>query len=331
MGVLDDLTTGAPTMGTSTTGQSTSVPDWYSQYIQGIAAKGTELAGDVEADPVPQQSVAGFTPDQTQAFGDVEANQGSWQPGLAAANGSVSGALGAASSAGTAANAAVAGPAESWTDPGTQASYMSPYTSSVVNSIATLGNNNFNNVTMPGINAEMIGSGQFGSTRNANVLGQSAVQNQQNISAQQAAALESGYDNSETQFDQDASRQQTQQATQASTALGAGQLNATTGLQAGTEQGALAQTQSQLQENDAQQLQAVGQQEQNQTQTGLDTDYNNEVATQQAGFNNLNTLSSIVRGDQLPTSQTSSTTAPLTRTAGTSPLGALAATAATAS
>lgn len=329
MGALDYLTFGtAPVTGTSTTDSSASTPDWYSQYIQGIAAKGTQLAGDVQDMGVPQQSIAGLTPDQTQAFSNVEANQGSWQPGLAAANGSVTAAQGIAGQAGTDANAAVAGPAANWTDPGTASSYMSPYTSAVTDNIARLGNNNFNNVIMPGITGSMIGAGQFGSERNASALGTAAALNQDNISGQQATALEAGYTGAENQFDQDANRQQTQQSTQASTALGAGQLGATTNLQAGTEQGALAQTQSGLQQSDAAQLQAVGQQEQQQTQAGLDTDYNNTVATQQAGFNNLNTLSSIIRGDQLPTSQTSTTTAPLTRSAGTSPLGALATTAA---
>lgn len=329
MGALDYLTSGTPpATGTSTTSSSASVPDWYSQYIQGIAAKGTELAGDVQDMGVPQQTVAGLTPDQLQSFSNVEANQGSWQPGLAAAGASTTAAQGIAGSAGAAANDAVAGPAQNWTDPGTASSYMSPYTSSVVSEIARQGNLNFNNNIMPGITGSMIGSGQFGSERNADVLGRAADANQLNISGQQASALESGYTGAENQFNQDANRQQTQQSTQASTALGAGQLGATTNLQAGAQQGALAQTQSALQLSDAQQLQAVGQQQQQQTQAGLDTDYDNTVAQQQAGFNNLNTLSSIIRGDQLPTSQTSTTTAPLTRSAGASPLGALAATAA---
>lgn len=329
MGALDYLTSGTPpASGTSTTSSSASVPDWYSQYIQGIAAKGTQLAGDVQNMGVPQQTIAGLTPDQLKSFSDVEANQGSWKPGVTAANDSTVAAQGIANTASTNANAAVAGPAQNWTDPGTQQSYMSPYTSAVVNEIARQGNLNFNNNIMPGVTGSMIGAGQFGSERNADVLGRAAVQNQQNISGQQASALESGYTGAENQFNQDANRQQQQQQTQASTALGAGQLGSTTNLQAGAQQGALAQTQSALQLQDAKALQAVGQQQQQQTQAGLDTDYDNTVAQQQAGFNNLNTLSSIIRGDQLPTSQTSTTTAPLTRSAGTSPLGALAATAA---
>lgn len=329
MGALDYLTSGTPpATGTSNTSSTSSVPDWYSQYIQGIAAKGTQLAGDVQDMGVPQQSIAGLTPDQLKAFSDVEANQGSWKPGLGAANSAVGTAQGVAGAAGAAANSAVAGPAKNWTDTGTASQYMSPYTSSVVNEIARQGNLNFNNNIMPGITGSMIGAGQFGSERNADVLGRSAALAQQDISGQQASALEAGYTGAENQFNQDANRQQTQQSTQATTALGAGQLGATTNLQAGTELGALAQTEHGLQQSDAQQLQAVGQQQQQQTQAGLDTDYNNTVATQQAGFNNLNTLSSIIRGDQLPTSQTSTTTAPLTRSAGTSPLGALAATAA---
>lgn len=327
MGAFDYLTSGtAPAQATQTSTGSTNTPDWYNEYIKGIAGKGLELAGNAEGQPVPQQSIAGFTPDQQQAFQQVRNNQGSWQPLMTQAGQSVQGAQGAAGAAGTAANAAVAGPSQNFTDPGTQQKYMSPYTSSVVNEIARLGNQNFNENIMPAINSSAIGSGQFGSERNADVLGRAGRDAQQNITGQQASALEAGYSTAGNLFNQDATRAQTQQQTQAQTALGAGQLAATTGLQAGQQQGALAQTQAGLGLQDAQALQAVGQQQQQLNQVGLDTDFNNTVAGQQAGWNNLNNLSTIVRGASLPTSQTATTQGPLTRTQGASPLSTLGAT-----
>ncbi len=326
MGIFYSLTTpAAPQTGTSTTAGGTNVPDWYSDYIRGIAGKGAELAGINQDAPVPQQSIAGFTPDQQQAFQQIRDNQGSWQPGLAQAGQTVQGAVTGAQQAGQQANAAVAGPSQNWTDPGTQQQYMSPYTSSVVNEIARLGNQNFNENIMPQINASMIGSGQFGSTRNAGVLSNAARDTEQNIMGQQASALESGYSTAGNLFNQDANRNQQQQSMQGQTALAAGTLGAQTGLQAGQQQGALAQTGAALGLQDAQALQASGQQQQQLQQTGLDTDYNNLVAQQQYGWNNLNNLNSIIRGAQLPTSQTSITQGPLTRTPGQSPLGALSA------
>jgi hypothetical protein len=325
MGALDFLTSPtAPATGTSTTASQSGVPDWYSDYIRGIAGKGVELAGNAQEGQIPQQSIAGFTPDQVAAFQQVRDNQGAWKPGLEQAGQTVQGAIGSAQQAGQQANAAVAGPSQNWTDPGTQSAYMSPYTSSVVNEIARLGNQNFNENIMPQINASMIGSGQFGSTRNAANLGNAATQAQQNITGQQASALESGYSTAGNLFNQDAARQQQQQQMQGQTALGAGQLAATTGLQGGQQQGALAQAGSALGMQDAQGMQAIGQQQQQLQQTGLDTDYNNLVAQQQYGWNNLNNLNTIVRGAQLPTSQTSMTQGPLSRTQGASPLAQLA-------
>jgi hypothetical protein len=289
---------GAAPMATSYQTQQTGMPDWYNDYIKGIAGKGVELAGQAQAQGAPQQSIAGLTPDQQQAFQQVRNNQGSWQPLTQGAGQAFQGA-----------QTAVQGPAQSFTDAGTQQKYMSPYTSSVVNEIARLGNQNFNENIMPQINNSMIGAGQFGSTRNAGALAQGARDVQANISGQQASALESGYTTAGNLFNQDANRQQQQQ-----------QLQAQTGLAAGQGMGALAQTQAGLGLQDAQALQAVGQQQQQHQQQGLDTDYNNMIARQQYGWNNLNNLNSIVRGAQLPTSQTASTQSPLSRTNNPSPL-----------
>jgi hypothetical protein len=321
MGALDYLTSPTqPIQGTSTTASSSGVPDWYSDYIRGIAGKGTELAGIAQDQGAPQQSIAGFTPDQTQAFQQIRDNQGSWKPGLAQSGQTTQGALDTAQGAAGQANAAVAGPAQAWTDPGTQQKYMSPYTNSVVNEIARLGNQNFSENIMPQINASMIGSGQFGSTRNATNLGNAARDTQQNIMGQQATALEQGYGQAANIFGSDAERAQQQQQMQGTTALAGGTLGAQTGLAAGQQQGALAQAGAALGLGDAQALQASGQQQQQLSQAGLDTDYNNLVGQQQYGWNNLNNLNSIIRGAQLPTTQTSTTQGPLSRTMGDAPL-----------
>lgn len=310
----------APAAVNTTSVAGSSGPDWYNNYIQGIAGKGLELAGNAASQPIPQQQIAGFTPDQTQAFQQIRDNQGAWRPALGAAGSLIQGAAGTATNAAGAANAAVAGPSANWTDPGTANKYMSPYTSSVVNEIARLGNQNFNETVMPGVNASMIGSGQFGSQRNADVLGRAARDTQQNITGQQASALESGYSTAGNLMNQDANRAQQQQSTQASTALQGGQLASGTQMTAGTNTGALGQATAALGMTDAQALQASGQQQQQLNQTGLDTSYNNTVANNNAGWSNLNNLSTIVRGAQLPTTQTAINNGPLSRAYTPSPL-----------
>lgn len=309
-GFFDYLFQDQPVLGTQTASSATNSPDWYNDYIRGIGGKAAELAGRDATQPIPQQSVAGFTPDQQQAFAQIRANQGAFRPYTDAASGQ----FGAASGQAGAATAAVAGPAANFTQNWQQ--YMSPYTQSVVNEIARLGTQNFSENVMPQINASMIGSGQFGSTRNADVLGRAARDTQQNITGQQASALESGYATAGNLFNQDANRQQQQQQLQAQTALGSGALfNAT-----GQNFGALGQAVSQLGYGDAQTLQASGQQQQQLDQLGLDTAYNNQVSRNNYDWSTLDRLNSLTRGMQLPTTSTAMNTGPLSRAYSPAPL-----------
>ena len=308
----------AQSVGPTTTSSSASGPDWYNDYIRGVGGKAVELADRAQNQPVPQQSVAGFTPDQTKAFELVRNNIGSWQGGMNGARDVNNSSVGMATGAAGSANAAVAGPAANFTQNWQQ--YMSPYTSSVVNEIGRLGKQNFDEKIMPGVTSSMIGSGQFGSERNADVLGRAARDSAANITGQQAGALEAGYAQAGTLFNADANRQQQQQQLQAQTALQGGQLSAGTTLDASKNLGALTQAQHALGLSDAQQMQAIGQQQQQLNQAGMDTAYNNQVATNNAGWSQLDNLSSVLRGQQLPTSQTSTNTGALSRTYGPSPL-----------
>lgn len=321
MGAFDWLYGNSTQPQSITSTSSASTPDWYNQFIQGIAGKGAELAGQSQDNPVPQQQIAGFTPDQQAAFDAIRGNQGSWKPGMESALGMTGGAVDTATGAAGAANAAVAGPAQKFTD--NVAGYMSPYTQQVVDEIARQGTKNFTENVMPGITGQMIGAGQFGSTRNADILGRAATEAQKDITGAQAQALESGYAQAGTLFNADANRQQAQQQLQANTALTGGQLGAGTQLGAGQQTGALTQAQAGLQFGDAQALQAAGQQQQQLQQAGLDTAYNNQVTSNNFGWDVLDKLNSIARGVQLPTSTTSTASGALTRTSGTSPLGAL--------
>lgn len=316
-GVFDYLFQDQPVTGTATSSGGSSGPGWYNDYIQGIGGKAAELAGRDASRPVPQQSVAGFTPDQVQAFGQVRSNQGAYRPYTDAASGQ----FGAANTDAGAATAAVAGPAQTFTQNWQQ--YMSPYTQGVVNEISRLGNQNFSENIMPTINASMIGSGQFGSERNADVLGRAARDTQSAITGQQASALEAGFNTSGNLFNQDANRIQQQQQLQAQTALGSGALRNTTG----QNFGALGQAVSQLGLSDAQALQASGQQQQQMDQLGMDTAYNNTIAANNWDWSTLDRLNSVTRGMQLPTSSTAVNTGPLGRAYTPAPLTQLGTTA----
>lgn len=141
-------------------------------------------------------------------------------------------ATGIAQNAGNMANSAVSGNAQNWTDNWQQ--YMSPFTQNVVNEIGRLGNRNLMENIVPQVQNQFLGAGQFGSTRNADILGRSIRDAQADISGRQAQALESGYGTAANIFGADAGRQQQQQQLQAQTALGAGNLGANTATTAGS-------------------------------------------------------------------------------------------------
>ena len=115
---------------------------------------------------------------------------------------------------------AASGPAAEWT--ANVSKYMSPYTSHVVDNIARLGARNWEDSIMPGVNSSMIGSGQFGSTRNADVLSRAGVNAANDITGQQSLALQAGYNSAASIFGTDANRAQQQQSMLANTTLGAG-------------------------------------------------------------------------------------------------------------
>lgn len=303
MADLSYLFSGSPPPAVTTGGVSTNgLPEWYQEYLRGTAGKAVELAGQSGSNPVPQQAVAGFSPDQLAAFQGVRNNQGVWQPYLnsaAAATGAMAPTVGGMVGQ---AQQAVSGPAATF--PANFQQYMSPYTMGVVNEIGRLGNLNFEENIMPAVNRAMTGAGQFGSTRNAEMLGRAARNTQLGITGQQAQALEAGYGTSANIFGQDAARQQQQQQMQGSAALqGASTMG--NALSTSAQQfGALGQGFSALGLADAQALGAAGKEQQALNQAGYDTAYNNQVLGNQYDWSTLNNMNSILRGVQLPATQT---------------------------
>lgn len=331
MSALDSLTQGAaPQTATNSSISQQVLPDWYNQYVQGIAGKATQVA-NAGYQAYPGQQLADFTPDQLAAQQSIRDSQGNWKGNIAQAGGILNGAmgdvnnrLGQGAQYGQTATQAVAGPAQSWTNNFQQ--YMSPYTSQVVNEIGRLGNQNLQENLLPSVQNQFLGSGQFGSTRNADILGRTVRDTQAGITGQQSNALQSGYGTSAGIFANDANRQQQQQALQAQTNLGAGNLsnsaagigaNAATGIAGGLS--GLAAQQSNLSAADAQRLAASGAQQQGLAQQGLDLNYQNFQNQANYDRNQVGYLSGALNGLTIPMGQvnTNNTSGP---SYGTSPL-----------
>lgn len=150
----------------STTEKATAAPEFYTNYLQDIANLGQSA--------VAQGGIAGFSPLQQQAF--------QMAPQMAFAG---SGSLGASSQ--------LAGQAGATTVPDVIADYMNPYTRGVVGEMGRLAQRNIQENVLPNIAAGAVGTGQFGSRRQAQITGNVLRDLQADLIGKQLGALQSGY------------------------------------------------------------------------------------------------------------------------------------------
>ena len=248
---------------TTTQQQATAAPAWYMDYLNNLA--GTSTAAGANAQYI------GAQPLQTQAFNQTAANVGNYLPNLNSANALTM-------------NAATMGA------PQLAQSYMNPYINNVVDEAGRLGLQNIRNTISPQATAGAVGSGQFGSTRGANVLGQNVTNALQNLGGQQQGLLASGYQNAMTAAQADLQRQ----------------------MMGGSQMGALATTTQNLGMGDVNALSTMGGQQQQMAQN--QQLFPLQVAAQQAA---------LMKGFTIPTSVSSTYTGPIPGAYQTSPLSQL--------
>jgi hypothetical protein len=273
--------------------QETKAPDFYTNYLSGIATKGA-----AQIDPTTGAQYVGAQPLQTTAFTNVEDAAANYQDTLASAGTTLGSAVSATSPLSSAQSYLAAGAK----DPASQvANYINPYTTSVLNQIGNLGQRNIMQNLAPQATAGGVGSGQFGSKRGAEVLGQTIQNANRDILGQQATSAEKAYQNAlDTAIKQN--QINAQLGSTAGTLASQGQQNLT---QAGAQQGQLASTNQALNLAEINALATLGEQQRTLKQ--------NE---QLFPLSNLSTLSGLLRGYNVPT--TTKTTAEM------SPLSALA-------
>jgi len=245
---------------TTTQQQATAAPAWYMDYLNNLAGTSTQAGANAQ--------YIGTQPLQQQAFDQTSANVGNYQPDLNAANALTM------NSATTAA-------------PSLAGQYMNPYIGSVVDEAGRIGMQNIQNTLAPQVTAGAVGSGQFGSTRGANVLGQNITNALQNLGGQQQGLLASGYQNAVTQAQADLTRQ----------------------MAGGSQMGALGTTTQQLGMGDVNALSTMGGQQQQIAQN--QQLFPLQVAAQQAA---------LMKGFTIPTSVSSTYTGPIPGAYQSSPL-----------
>ena len=255
--------------------QATVAPDFYNNYLSNLAGAGTTAATGAQ--------YVGAQPLQEKAFQDVAGAASAYKPTLEAA-GSTLGAAGDVTSPLSAASPYLQ---TAGRDPSQLASqYMSPYITNVVNALGDAGQRNIQQNLAPRATAGAVGSGQFGSQRGAQVLGQTISNADRDILNQQYQALNTGYGNALTAAGQQ-NTLQGQLGSTAAQAAGTGQTNLT---QLGNAQSQLAGQNQALGLADINALSTLGGQQQT-------------IAQNQQLFplNNLSTLSGMLRGYSVPT------------------------------
>jgi cytoskeletal protein CcmA (bactofilin family) len=393
---MASFTQGAPLPNITTTqSQTTTAPDWYNDYLKNLSANATTAgagADFVGANALQNQAfnnvstnVGNYQPLLNAATGQVNqaGNMSAYGAGSGALNQSMgmSGAQAGANafnqsmgmsgsdaaanyldqSAGmSGAQAGQAGiNAAMQTAPSNIQQYMNPYMSNVVDEAGRLGMQNIRNTLSPQATSGAVGSGQFGSTRGANVLAQNLTGALQNLGGQQQGLLASGYQNAMQSSQADMARQ-------LQAGVAAGQLTAADAqrlMQTGQIKGQLTeaeanrlmqtgQAQGQLTAADAQRMMQTGQIQGQLTQADIDSKLRASQQygalagqTQSMGLADVNALSTmgaqqqqidqnrelfplqvaekqaaLMKGYTVPTSVSSSYTGPIPNAYQTSPL-----------
>jgi hypothetical protein len=265
---------------------ATVAPDFYTNYLSNLAGKGTTAATNAQ--------YVGAQPLQEKAFQDVGNLPSTYQPTLQAAGST----LGAAGDVTSPLGAATPYLQTAGRDPSQLASqYMSPYITNVVNALGDAGQRNIQQNLAPRATSGAVGSGQFGSQRGAQVLGQTISNADRDILNQQYQALNTGYGQA-LQAGTAQNQLMGQLGSTAAQAAGTGQTNLT---QLGNAQSQLAAQQQGLSLADINALSTLGGQQQT-------------IAQNQQLFplNNLSTLSGMLRGYSVPTTtKTTSQASPL--------------------
>lgn len=282
--------------------QASSAPSFYTDYLSGLASAGKTQAGITATgtyDPALGAQYIGANDLQNTAFNNVENRAGNYADTLTSAGTTLDSAVGADSPL----TAATTYLANASTDPSKSAAgYMNPYTTGVVNQIGNFGQRNIMQNLAPSATAGAVGSGQYGSKRGAEVLGQTMQNANRDILTAQTGALDKGY-----QAAMDAALKQNQINAQlgstAGTLTSQGMQNL---INAGAQQGQLASTNQALNLGEINALATLGEQKRTLEQ-------NKELFP----LSNLSTLSGMLRGYNVPMStKTTAEMSPLSALAG---------------
>lgn len=304
MGIADFLFEGKPPPSTTTYGTVTnSIPQWMSDYNQGLIARANAIAAEpYQAYGGPR--IAGFTPDTQNAFGLTRQAANAYQGPLSQALDITQGALAPGQGGLATAQPYINNATQNY--PGAVSQYMDPYVGNVIDRAKLEANRNYTENILPSLNAKFTANGQYGSSAMAREANRAARDITEGLQSNANAALSQAYQTGANIFGQDQSRQLG--AAQLAGALGS--QDQQTALKGAAQLGALGQTAQELGLKGAGALDTIGQMQQAQQQKNLDLAYQDFASQRDYPRQTVDWLSSVIRGMPAPTSSTTTTTGP---------------------
>jgi hypothetical protein len=284
---MTDLLTSNVPLGASAKTTETVLPDWYTSYAQQLLAN-QQAVSNTPYTTYQGPRVAGFTPEQQQAFTQTAQAAQAYQPGLQQATQ-------VAQQAATMSPLTVAQPyLTQAAAPATAnvAQYMNPYMDQVVNRVGELGARTLREQLLPQIGEQFIKAGGYGGSRQAEAIGRSLRDVAESTQAKQAELLASGYGGALSASQADLARAGQLAAT-------AGQIGATnvSAQQTSAEQLAkLAAAQQSLGLTGAGALQNVGTAQQALNQQNLDVGYQDFLRQQGYDQTQINAMLNTLGG-----------------------------------
>lgn len=278
MPLNDFLFEGRPPPSVSSWGETVEqMPKWLSDYTKGLIARSNAIASE-GYQPYGGPRIAGFTPQEQEAFGMAEENIGAYQPYLQGATGFLGGALGQATGM-------IDEGTGRFTDEGVVGEYMDPYIQNVLNRQETLARRGYEEQTLPALQGAFTRAGQFGSDRMMDLAGRATRDFSENLTDQQLAALSGAYGQAADIYGAD-------QARQLQGAGIAGEL----GIEGARQYGALGEMASRMGYGDAAAMEAIGRQHRGMDQRSLDLAYQDFARQRDYPRETIDWMSSVIRG-----------------------------------
>jgi len=256
-------------MALNTTQVEQVLPEWYTQYAKDILSKATAATSQPYS-PYGAPRVAGFAPEQEQAFSGFQSSMGSYQPYIQSAYQGLQRGTG------------------SFTAPGVASQYMNPYTQNVVAGIGSAAGRNLYENLLPQVNRTFVGGGTFGGSRSAEFTARAVRDANAAALSEQNKAMREGYESGMGQFNTEANR-----------AITASPYMASLGNQL--------QTQRNL---DLAGLEQIGSQRQQLGQKSADLDYQDFLAQREYPYEQVQRLAAIGGQPSAQGTGSTSTTAP---------------------